>query len=90
MQPEAHRIENIKNSREVWFYWIACKRSMNTRPRNPRFLCKVRDIEKTGGSANGVTDFGDIRLLKRLIYAIGSGRRLDGGRVPGLTDFLDM
>jgi hypothetical protein len=26
-----------------------------------------------GGGANGVTNFGDIRLLKRLIYAIGSG-----------------
>src|SRR6185436_10581007 len=46
MQPEAHRIENIKNSREVGFYWIACKRTMNARPGNPRFLCKVRDIVK--------------------------------------------
>jgi hypothetical protein len=90
MQPEAHRIENIKNSREVWFYWIACKRTMNARPRKPRFLCKVRDIIQAGGGADGVTNFGDIRLLKRLIYPIGSGRRLDGGRVPGLTDFLDM
>ena len=90
MQLEAHCVENIKYSREVGLYWIACKRTMKARPRKPRFLRKVRDIVKTGGSANGVTDFGDIRLLKRLIYAIGSGRRLDGGRVPGLTDFLDM
>ena len=26
-----------------------------------------------GGGANGVTNFGDIRLLKGLIYAIGCG-----------------
>jgi hypothetical protein len=63
---------------------------MNTRPRKPRFLSEIRNIVKPGGHANGVTDFGDIRLLKRSIYAIGNGRRLDGGRVPGLTDFLDM
>jgi hypothetical protein len=60
MQLEAHRIENIKNRRrEVWFYWIACKRTMNARPRKPRFLSKVRNIVKPGGRANGVTDFGD-------------------------------
>ena len=63
---------------------------MDARPRKPGFQRKVRDIVQTRGGADGVTDFGDIRLLKRLIYAIGSGRRLDGGRVPGLTDFLDM
>jgi len=33
MQPEAHSIENIKTSREVWFYWVTCKRAMNARPR---------------------------------------------------------
>jgi len=72
MQLEAHRIENIKNGREVWLYWIACKRTMKARPRKPGFQRKVRDIVKTGGSANGMTNFGDIRLLKRSIYAIGS------------------
>ena len=29
-----------------------------------------------GGGANGVTNFGDIRLLKGLIYAIGCGLAL--------------
>jgi hypothetical protein len=72
MQPEAHCVENIKNSREVWLYWITCKRTMNARPRKPRFLRKVRDIVQTGGGANGVTNFSDIRLLERLIYEIGS------------------
>ena len=73
MQLEAHCVENIKNSREVWLYWITCKRTMNARPRKPGYQRKVRNIVKTGGSANGVTDFGDIRLLKRSIYAIGRG-----------------
>ena len=67
------------------FLWIACKRTMNARPRKPRFLRKVRDIVQTGGGGNGVTNFGDIRLLKRSIYAIGSGlpaARLWAGRGP--------
>jgi len=46
---------------------------MKARPRKPRFLRKVRDIVKTGGGANGMTNFGDIRLFKRSVYAIGSG-----------------
>ena len=91
MQPEAHRVENIKNSREVWFFWIACKRTMKARPRKPRFLRKVRDIVQAGGGGNGVTNFGDIRLCERSIYAIGSGLQfVRSGRVAGLTDFLDM
>jgi hypothetical protein len=73
MQPEAHRIENIENSREVCFFWIARKGTMNARPRKPRYLRKVRDIVQTGGGRNGVINFGDIRLLKGLIYAIGCG-----------------
>ena len=73
MQLEAHRIETIKNGREVGLYWIARKRTMKARPRKPRFLRKVRDIVKTGSSANGMTNFGDIRFLERLIYEIGSG-----------------
>jgi hypothetical protein len=72
MQLKAHSIENIKNRREVWLFWIACKRTMKARPRKPRFLRKVRDVVKTGGSANGMTNFGDIGLRKRSIYAIGS------------------
>ena len=60
MQLEAHRIENIKNGREVWFYWIACKCPVKARPRKPRFLRKVRDIVQAGGGANSVTDFGNI------------------------------
>jgi len=72
MQLKAHCVENIKNSREVWLYWITCKRTMNARPRKPRFLRKVRDIVQTGGGANGMTNFGYIRLLERLIYEIGS------------------
>ena|SRR5215216_1184453 len=58
---------------------------MDARPRKPRFLRKVRDIVKTGGSANGMTNFGDIRFLERLIYEIGSrlsGARLWAGRGP--------
>ena len=81
MQLEAHCVENIKNSREVWLYWITCKRTMDARPRKPGFQRQVRDIVQTGGGANGVTNFGDIRLLKRLIYAIGSG--LPGGSIVG-------
>jgi hypothetical protein len=73
MQPEAHRIENIENSREVCFFWIARKGTMNARPRKPRYLRKVRDIVQTGGGRNGVINFGDMRLLKGLIYAIGCG-----------------
>ena len=73
MQPEAHRIENIENSREVWRSWIARKGTMNARPRNPRYLRKVRDIVQMGRGRNGVTNFGAIRLLKGLIYAIGCG-----------------
>jgi len=64
MQPEAHRIENIENSREVWLFWIARKGTMNGRPRNPRYLRKVRDIVQMGRGRNGVTNFGAIRLLK--------------------------
>jgi hypothetical protein len=73
LQPETHRIEHIENSREVWPSWIARKGTMNGRPRNPRYLRKVRDIVQTGRGCNGVTNFGDIRLLKGLIYAIGCG-----------------
>jgi hypothetical protein len=73
MQPETHRIENIQDSREVWRSWIARKGTMNARPRNPRYLRKVRDIVQTGRGRNGVTNFGDIRLLKGFIYAIGCG-----------------
>jgi hypothetical protein len=71
MQPEAHSIENVQNSREVWLSFTACKRTMNVRPRKPRFLRKFRNIVQTGGCGNGVTNPGDIRLLKRLIYAVG-------------------
>src|SRR5258705_12782907 len=58
---------------------------MKARPRKAGFLRKVRDIVQTGGGANGVTNFGDIRLLKRLIYEIGSrllGARLWAARGP--------
>jgi hypothetical protein len=58
---------------------------MNARPRKPRFLRKVRDIVETVTAANGVTNFGDIRLRERSIYAIGSGlsgTRLRAGRGP--------
>ena len=81
MQLEAHRIENIKNSREVWLYWIACKRTMNARPRKPRFLRKVRDIVKASGGANGMANSGDIRFLECFIYKIGS--RSSGGPIAG-------
>ena len=57
---------------KFWFLWIACKRTMNACPRNPRFLRKVRNIVKVGGRANGMTDFGNIRFLERFIYEIGS------------------
>ena len=67
MQLEAHCVENIKNSREVWLYWITCKRTMDARPRKPGFLRKVRNIVQTGGGANGVTNLGDILLLERSI-----------------------
>jgi hypothetical protein len=40
-----------------------------------------------GGGGNGVTNFGDVRLLERLIYEIGS--RLSGTR-SGPDRFLDM
>jgi hypothetical protein len=73
MQPKTHCVENIQNSCEVGLSWITRKRTMNARPRKPRFLRKVRNIEQMGGGGNGVTNFGDVRLLKRLIYAIGSG-----------------
>ncbi len=76
MQPEPHRIENIKNSREVWFYWITCKRTMNARPRKPRSLRQVRDIVQTGGGADGVTNFGDIRLLARDVFLPLGGARV--------------
>jgi hypothetical protein len=67
------------------------QRTMNAWPRKPGYQRKVRDIVQAGGGANGVTNFGDIRLFTRSVYAIGSGcRRLDGGRAAGLTDFLDM
>jgi hypothetical protein len=84
MQLEAHRIE-------VWFYWIACKRTMNARPRKPRFLSKVRNIVKPGGRANGVTDsaISDFSSA-RFMQSAAACRGLDCGRVAGLTDFLDM
>jgi hypothetical protein len=72
MQPQAHRVENAQDSREVGLLLITCKRAMNARPRKPRFPRKVRNIVQMGGGGNGVTNFGDVRLLKRLIYAIGS------------------
>ena len=81
MQLEAHCVENIKYSREVGLYWIACKRTINTLPRKPRFLRKVRDIVQSGGGGNGVTNFGDIRVLECLIYQIGS--RLAGNSTVG-------
>ena len=85
MQLEAHCVENIQNSCELWLFWIACKRTMKALPRKPRFLRKVRNVVQAGGGANGMTNFGDIRLLKRLIYEIGSrlpGARLWAGRGP--------
>jgi len=85
MQLEAHCVENIKNSREVGLYWITCKRTMDARPRKPGFQRQVRDVVQAGGGANGVTNFGDIRLFKRPIYAIGSclsGARLWAERGP--------
>jgi hypothetical protein len=91
MQLEAHCVENIENSCEVELYWIACKRTMKARPRKPRFPRKVRDIVKSGRSANGMTNFGDIRLRERSIYAVGSGlpgARLWADRGPGGS--LDM
>ena len=85
MQLEAHCVENIKNSSEVGLYWIASKRTMKAWPRKPRLLREVGNIVKTGGSANGMTNFSDIRLLERLIYEIGSGlpaARLRAARGP--------
>jgi hypothetical protein len=85
MQPEAHRVQNIQDSRKVRLFWITCKRTMNAGPRKPRFLRKVRDIVQMDGGANGVTNFGDIRLCESSIYAIGSGLplvRLWTGRGP--------
>jgi hypothetical protein len=73
MQLKTHCVENIQNSCEVGLFWITCKCTMNARPRKPRFPRKVRNIVQMGGGGNGVTNFGDVRLLKRLIYAIGSG-----------------
>ena len=71
----------LKTVVKFGFMWIACKRTMNARPRKPRFLRKVRDIVQAGGGANGVTNFGDIRLLERLIYA--DRQRLAGGSMVG-------
>ena len=62
VQPEAHRIENIKNRREIWLYWIACERTMNARPRKPRLLREVRNCVQMGGSANGMTNSGDEKV----------------------------
>jgi hypothetical protein len=70
---------------EVWLFWITYKRTINARPRKPGFLRKVRDIVKTGGGGNGATNFGDIRLCERSIYAIGSSLpfvRIWAGRGP--------
>jgi len=36
------------------------------------------------GSANGMTNFCDIRLLKRLIYELGSGLIVGGSRLSDL------
>ena len=81
--------ENVKNARFGFFDHL--QTHMNARPRKPRFLRKVRDIVQTGGGGNGVTNFGDIRLLKRSIYTIGSGLPgNDCGRFADLMDFLDM
>jgi hypothetical protein len=91
LQLKPHRVENIINSREVRFYRIACERAMKARPRNPRLLREVRNIVKTGGSANGMANSGDIRFPESFIYKIGS--RLSGARLwagAGMTEFLDM
>lgn len=72
MQPEAHRVHNAQNSREVWMLWTARKRTINARPLNPRSVRKVRDVVQTGGGANGAANFGDVRRLKRLIDAVRS------------------
>jgi hypothetical protein len=85
MQLEAHCVENIQYSCELGLSWITCKRTMNALPRKPRFPRKIRNIVQMGGGGKGVTNFGDVRLLKRLIYAIGSGLplvRLWEGRGP--------
>ncbi len=55
------------------------ERAMKARPRNPRLLREVRNIVKTGGSANGMANSGDIRFPESFIYKIGS--RLSGARL---------
>jgi hypothetical protein len=53
-------------------------KSIKVAPKTARFdvplvLTSSADIARPGGGGNGMTNFGDIRFLKRLIYAIGSG-----------------
>ena len=62
-----HRVKNTENSCELWLWSIICERPINVLPRKPGFLRKIRDIVQSGGGGNGVTNFGEIRLLERLI-----------------------
>ena len=80
-----HRVKNTENSYEIWLWSIICERPINVLPRKPGFLRKIRDIVQSGGGGNGVTNFGDIRLLERLIFETGSrlsGTRRWAGRGP--------
>ena len=63
---------------------------MKARPREPRFLRKVRDIVKTGGRANGMTNFGDAWRMGDIEMPT---LVLDGGEVliesTAILDYLD-
>jgi hypothetical protein len=91
LQLEAHRIENIKSSREVRFYGIARKCPVKARPRQPRFLRKVRNTVQAGGGANGMTNSSDIRFFNAsLIRSAAACWEADCGRVAGMANFSDM
>ena len=68
MQLEAHRVQDTQNGFEIWMRRIAFKGTIDRRSFKPGYFGNVRNIVKTRGPANGMTNFGDIRLLERFIY----------------------
>jgi len=73
MQLEAHRIQDTQNGFEIWMFHIAAfKGTIDRRSFKPGYFGDIGDVVPTDGRADGLTNFGDVRRLKRAIDAVGN------------------
>ena len=88
MQLEAHRIQDIQEGSETWMLRMAFKSTIDRRSFKPGYFGDIGGVVQTDGRANGMTNFGDFRRLKRAIDAIGN-LAAARSRVCSLRDFSD-